>query len=207
MKIAIDGPSASGKGTISKILAQKLNAYYLNTGKIYRIIGFLANKEFLANEKKGDLKQIAIKFATEINQHFKEQAEEKGIYTEENAKITSYISSFPEVRMALLEFQQEFVNNNDNIILEGRDIGTVIMPNADFKFYLDASPEERAKRRVLQLGNNEDFQKILNDILLRDKNDSERETSALKMANDAHYIDTTSKTIDEVISAMIALIK
>jgi cytidylate kinase len=206
MKIAIDGPSASGKGTISKILSQKLNAYYLNTGKIYRIIAFLANKEFLANGKSGDLNQIAIKFANEINQHFKEQAEEKGIYTEENAKITSQIASFPEVRKALLEFQQEFVSKNDNIILEGRDIGTVIMPNADFKFYLDASPEERAKRRVLQLGSNEDFQKILNDISLRDKNDSERETSALKMASDAYYIDTTSKTIDEVISVMLSII-
>lgn len=207
MKIAIDGPSASGKGTISKILSQKLNAYYLNTGKIYRIIAFLANKEFLANSKSGDLKQIAIKFANEINQHFKEQAEEKGIYTEENAKITSQIASFPEVRKALLEFQQEFVSKNDNIILEGRDIGTVIMPNADFKFYLDASPEERAKRRVLQLGSNEDFQKILKDISLRDKNDSERETSALKIASDANYIDTTGKTIDEVISTMLNVIK
>jgi cytidylate kinase len=203
MKIAIDGPSASGKGTISKILSKELNAHYLNTGKIYRIVAFLAAKE------GGDLKEKAIKFAKEIEKHFLEQAEENGIYTEENAKITSQIAALPEVRSALLKFQQDFAKNNNNIILEGRDIGTVIMPNADFKFYLDASAEERARRRVLQLGGSgspEDFQKILNDINARDKNDSERELSALTVPKDAHYIDTTNKTIDEVVSSMLKII-
>lgn len=202
MKIAIDGPSASGKGTISKILSKKLNAHYLNTGKIYRIVAFLANKS------GGDLKTEAIKVAKEIKKHFADQSEEKGIYTEENAKITSLIASITEIRASLLEFQQDFAKNNDNIILEGRDIGTVIMPNADFKFYLDASAEERARRRTLQLNltGPEDFQKILNDINRRDKNDSEREVAALTIPKDSHYIDTTNKTIDEIINLMLEII-
>jgi cytidylate kinase len=205
MKIAIDGPSASGKGTISKILAEKLNAFYLNTGKIYRIVAFLATKE-----KGGDIQSNAIEIAKNIDFHFKNESKNSAIYSEENSKITSKIAQIPEIRKLLVKFQRDFAEHESNIILEGRDIGSVIMPNADFKFYLDASPEERARRRMLQIrghGANGDYEKILFDIKERDKNDSERSEAALIITKDAHYIDTTSKTIDEVVKSILDIIK
>jgi cytidylate kinase len=204
MKIAIDGPSASGKGTISKILSAKLNAEYLNTGKVYRIIAFLASKS------GGNLTQEAIKIAKDIEKHFVEQAQNREIYTEANAKITSDIAKIPELRELLVDFQRTFASKTKNVILEGRDIGTVILPNADFKFFLDASPEERAKRRVLQLqeaGKPANFEEILKDVEARDKNDREREVAGLKIAKNAHYIDTSSKSIDEVVSEMLKIIQ
>ncbi len=204
MKIAIAGPSASGKGTVSKILAKKLNAEYLNTGKIYRIIALLASKE------KGNLVENALKIAQEIDFHFKEQAENDEIYTEEIARITSEIAKIPEIRNALILFQQNFANSGKSVILEGRDIGTIIMPNAEFKFFLDANAEERAKRRVLQLkssGKPANFEEILEDIKKRDENDTNRSIAELKIAPDAYYLDTSSKTIEEVIDEIIKVIK
>jgi len=203
MKIAIDGPSASGKGTISKILAKNLNMFYLNTGKIYRIVAMLALK------KGGDLKTSSLEIAKNIEVHYKNEEDNKNIYTQEIAKITSEIAKIPELRSALLNFQKNFAQNTDNIIIEGRDIGTVIMPNADFKFYLDASPEVRAKRRELQLkndGKEANFTSILNEIKERDKNDMEREVSSLKKAEDAHFIDTGTRTIDEVVNEIMVKI-
>jgi CMP/dCMP kinase len=203
MKIAIDGPSASGKGTISKILAKNLNMFYLNTGKIYRIVAMLALK------KGGDLKTSSLEIAKNIEVHYKNEEDNKNIYTQEIAKITSEIAKIPELRSALLNFQKNFAQNTDNIIIEGRDIGTVIMPNADFKFYLDASPEVRAKRRELQLKNDRkeaNFTSILNEIKERDKNDMEREVSSLKKAEDAHFIDTGTRTIDEVVNEIMVKI-
>lgn len=199
MKIAIDGPSASGKGTISKILAQKLGCTYLNTGKIYRIVAFTAFK------MEGDLKQNALQVCKEIAKHFKEQSNEQGIYSEENAKLTSYIATMEEVRESLLEFQKSFAKTEERVILEGRDIGTVIMPNADFKFYLDASPSERARRRALQIGSS-DMEKILKEITERDANDAGRKVAALKRAEDAIYIDTTTKTIEETVEEILNII-
>ena len=204
MKIAIDGPSASGKGTISKILSSKLHLSYLNTGKIYRIVALLARN------LGGHLKTSALKIASEIEKHFKEQQENDQIYTEEVAKITSQIATFPEVREALLQFQKSFISNSEGVIMEGRDIGTVIMPNADFKFYLDASPEVRAERRVLQLKKDSkeaNFSSILEDIKARDRNDIEREVAGLKIAKDAHYIDTSNKSIEDVINEILSIIK
>jgi cytidylate kinase len=204
MKIAIDGPSASGKGTICKILSQKIGAEYLNTGKVYRIIAFLANKQ------GGDLKTEALKIAQEIERHFVEQGKNNEIYTEANARITSEIAKIPELRRLLVKFQQNFAKKTGNVILEGRDIATVILPDADFKFFLDASPEERAKRRVLQLkdaGKPANFEEILKDVETRDRNDREREISGLKVADDAYYIDTSFKTIDEVINEIMSVIK
>lgn len=204
MKIAIDGPSASGKGTISKILAVRLNAVYLNTGKIYRIIAFLASK------LPGNLEKNAIFIAKDIKKHFIEQAENNEIYTEENAKVTSEIAKILEVRNLLIDFQREFAEKSENVILEGRDIGTAILPNADFKFYLDASLEERTRRRTLQLGKSitsMEFKRIFEEIKQRDENDSEREHSALKIAKDAHYIDTTGLDIEAVVNTILNIIK
>lgn len=203
MKIAIDGPSASGKGTISKLLAHQLNAFYLNTGKIYRIVALVASK------MQGDLTQNAIVVANDIEKHYKAQEENNDIYTEEVAKITSQIAKLPEIRDLLFNFQRSFALNNKNVILEGRDIGTIILPEADFKFYLDASAEERANRRVRQLGgeaSKEQYQEILNNIKERDENDSSRKTAALKIAEDAHYIDTTNLSINDVIAKILSII-
>ena len=199
MKIAIDGPSASGKGTISKILAKELGAVYLNTGKIYRIVALVASKQ------KEDLTEAAINVCHNIEKYFLEEGENDKIYTEENARLTSEIAKIPEVRSGLLEFQKSFALKNENVILEGRDIGTVIMPNADFKFYLDASPEERARRRALQLGIT-DTSSILKDITSRDKNDSERKNAALKIADDAIYIDTTNMGVEEVVKKILNIV-
>jgi len=199
MKIAIDGPSASGKGTISKILAKELGAIYLNTGKIYRIVALLASKQ------KGNLMEAATKICQNIEKYFIEESENDEIYTEENARLTSEIAKIPEVRSGLLEFQKSFAAKNDNVILEGRDIGTVIMPNADFKFYLDASPEERARRRLLQSGSG-NINEIMESIQERDKNDSERKEAALKIADDAIYIDTTKMSVEEVVNKILNIV-
>ena len=139
-----------------------------------------------------------------------EQGKNNEIYTEANAKITSEIAKIPELRELLVKFQQDFAKKTNNVILEGRDIATVILPNADFKFFLDASPEERARRRVLQLkeaGKPANFEEILKDVEARDKNDREREVAGLKVADDAYYIDTSAKSIDEVVEEIFQVIK
>lgn len=200
MKIAIDGPSASGKGTIAKLLAEKLSLTYLNTGKIYRIV---ANE---ASKMNGDVLTNALHVSGHFSEYWELEHVPSEIYSSENGMRTSKLSQNSQIRHNLMQFQLDFIQNNGNIILEGRDIGTVVMPNADFKFYIDASAEERAKRRVQQLGGDADYNQILMDLKTRDENDKSRTISALKIADDAVYIDTTNLSIDAVMDVILRLV-
>lgn len=203
--IALDGPSGSGKSTLAKKLAEKLEIEYLNTGSMYRAV----TKYFLDQGiDEGDFVDFN-KIFTNINIEF----EKNKIFlngediTEEirNEKITknvSWVSSIKEVREFLVKSQRQIANET-SFILDGRDIGTVVFPNAKYKFFLTASPRVRAKRRFNQDEIHKSLDEIEKDIIARDKYDSSREVSPLKKAEDALEIDNSDLTIDQTIELML----
>lgn len=202
--IALDGPSGSGKSTIANILAKKLKISYLNTGSMYRAVTlfFLEN-----NIKKSD--KIDIDLLRKINIDIKEDrvflngkdVSEK-IRNKEVTENVSWVSSLFLVRKYLVDMQRK-ISKNKSIILDGRDIGTVVFPNAKYKFFLVASSEVRAKRRYEQNEIDKSLEEIQKDIEKRDYLDSHREISPLKKAEDAIEIDSSNLTIDETIEEII----
>ncbi len=211
--IAIDGPSGAGKSTVSKILANKLGYEYISTGAMYRLVGLISDEMgiFNNNEKVKELcENIGEKiFFKNGRIYYKGEDYTEKIYENRVSMLASEISKRKVVRSYLGKLQRE-IGLKQPSILEGRDIGTVIFPDAKYKFFLDASPEKRAERRYKELkekGENVDYEKILEEIIKRDKNDSERELAPLKKADDAIYIDTSEMTIDEVIDTIIDYIK
>lgn len=202
--IALDGPSGSGKSTIANILAKKLKISYLNTGSMYRAVTlfFLEN-----NIKKSD--KIDIDLLRKINIDIKEDKvflNEKDVSDKiRNKEVTenvSWVSSISLVRKYLVDMQRK-ISQNKSIILDGRDIGTVVFPNAKYKFFLVASSEVRAKRRYEQNEIDKSLKEIQKDIEKRDYLDSHREISPLKKAEDAIEIDSSNLTIDETIEEII----
>lgn len=202
--IALDGPSGSGKSTIANILAKKLKISYLNTGSMYRAVTlfFLEN-----NIKKSD--KIDIDLLRKINIDIKEDRvflNEKDVSEKiRNKEVTenvSWVSSISLVRKYLVDMQRK-ISQNKSIILDGRDIGTVVFPNAKYKFFLVASSEIRAKRRYEQNEIDKSLEEIQKDIEKRDYLDSHREISPLKKAKDAIEIDSSNLTIDETIEEII----
>lgn len=202
--IALDGPSGSGKSTIANILAKKLKISYLNTGSMYRAVTlfFLEN-----NIKKSD--KIDIDLLRKINIDIKEDKvflNEKDVSDKiRNKEVTenvSWVSSISLVRKYLVDMQRK-ISQNKSIILDGRDIGTVVFPNAKYKFFLVASSEVRAKRRYEQNEIDKSLEEIQKDIEKRDYLDSHREISPLKKAEDAIEIDSSNLTIDETIEEII----
>lgn len=202
--IALDGPSGSGKSTIANILAKKLKISYLNTGSMYRAVTlfFLEN-----NIKKSD--KIDIDLLRKINIDIKEDKvflNEKDVSDKiRNKEVTenvSWVSSLFLVRKYLVDMQRK-ISQNKSIILDGRDIGTVVFPNAKYKFFLVASSEVRAKRRYEQNEIDKLLEEIQKDIEKRDYLDSHREISPLKKAEDAIEIDSSNLTIDETIEEII----
>ena len=202
--IALDGPSGSGKSTIANILAKKLKISYLNTGSMYRAVTlfFLEN-----NIKKSD--KIDIDLLRKINIDIKEDRvflNEKDVSEKiRNKEVTenvSWVSSIFLVRKYLVDMQRK-ISQNKSIILDGRDIGTVVFPNAKYKFFLVASSEVRAKRRYEQNEIDKSLEEIQKDIEKRDYLDSHREISPLKKAEDAIEIDSSNLTIDETIEEII----
>lgn len=202
--IALDGPSGSGKSTIANILAKKLKISYLNTGSMYRAVTlfFLEN-----NIKKSD--KIDIDLLRKINIDIKEDRvflNEKDVSEKiRNKEVTenvSWVSSISLVRKYLVDMQRK-ISQNKSIILDGRDIGTVVFPNAKYKFFLVASSEVRAKRRYEQNEIVKSLEEIQKDIEKRDYLDSHREISPLKKAEDAIEIDSSNLTIDETIEEII----
>lgn len=202
--IALDGPSGSGKSTIANILAKKLKISYLNTGSMYRAVTlfFLEN-----NIKKSD--KIDIDLLRKINIDIKEDKvflNEKDVSDKiRNKEVTenvSWVSSIFLVREYLVDMQRK-ISQNKSIILDGRDIGTVVFPNAKYKFFLVASSEVRAKRRYEQNEIDKPLEEIQKDIEKRDYLDSHREISPLKKAEDAIEIDSSNLTIDETIEEII----
>ncbi len=202
--IALDGPSGSGKSTIANILAKKLKISYLNTGSMYRAVTlfFLEN-----NIKKSD--KIDIDLLRKINIDIKEDKvflNEKDVSDKiRNKEVTenvSWVSSISLVRKYLVDMQRK-ISQNKSIILDGRDIGTVVFPNAKYKFFLVASSEVRAKRRYEQNEIDKSLEEIQKDIEKRDYLDSHRGISPLKKAEDAIEIDSSNLTIDETIEEII----
>lgn len=202
--IAIDGPAGSGKGTISKILANKCNLTYIDTGAMYRAIAFATLKNNIDIKEEDKIVEIANNSKIEFidgKTYLNGEDISKQIRTMEVTKIVSPISSIVKLREILVSMQRKMADNLD-VIMEGRDITTVVFPNATYKFYLDASIEERANRRYKELkekGTDVTIDEIKENIVKRDYNDMNKPVGALKRTDDAIYIDSTNLSIDEVV--------
>lgn len=214
--VAIDGPAGAGKSFVAKSVAKQLGYIYVDTGAMYRTIGLACDRaEIPADdaEKIAELLKginISIKYYDD-EQHILLGGEDVSelIRTERVSMLASRVSALPVVRAYLLELQISFAKSN-NVIMDGRDIGTVVLPDADVKIFLTASAEARANRRVLQLaekGEKADFDTVLADIEKRDYNDSHREIAPLKAAEDAVIIDTSDIDRDESVNRVINTIK
>ena len=203
MIIAIDGPAASGKGTIGKRLAECYGLRHLDTGLIYRAVAYaLVSAGHDPNDKPR-----AIAAAQSLDPTRFDETALKRLAIGEAASV---VSAVPEVRAALLAFQREFAKAPPGAVLDGRDIGTVIAPNADIKIFVVASPQERARRRYLeckQRGESVNESEILADILKRDERDRSRAAAPLVRAPDAHLLDTTHLDIDAAVRAAVAIVE
>ena len=198
MKIAIDGPSGSGKSSVAKAVAQRLGLLHLDTGGMYRTLGYKVIKDNLNLDNiESILNNLDIKI---INKSFLLDGEDvsEKIRSNEVSKLASRVSSIKSVREYMVDLQRK--------ILDGRDIGTVVFPDAEVKIYLTASPEIRANRRYLEDGSLS-YEKILEDILKRDYDDSHREHSPLKIAEGAIIINTDDLNFEEVVEKIIGVIK
>ena len=209
--VAIDGPAGSGKGTVTEALSKKLGLVNIGTGSAYRCVALeTINQNISVEEKDKIVKMLEdIKIDFEIKNGKDEillngQNVTKRIRQKDVAKIVSKISEIKEVRENLNNIFLK-ISQGKNVIMEGRDIGTCVFPNADVKIYLDATPEERAKRREKQnkeQGIDMTYEEILENIKARDKSDKEREIGALKKADDAIYIDSSNMEIKEVVETI-----
>ena len=194
--IAIDGPAASGKGTVSKVISKKLQFNYLDTGKLYRAIG--------AKYLEG-YQPIAAAQILEIN-----DLDKYDLQKPEIAQAASEIASIPEVRATLLEFQRNFSQKMPGAVLDGRDIGTVVCPDAKIKIFLTASLEARAKRRYVELYKHDkkiSFETILEQIRERDERDQTRRSSPMVAASDAKIFDTSKLSINEAVDKVFTYIQ
>ena len=205
--VAIDGPAGTGKGTITKLISQKMGLVNIDTGATYRCVALYAIQNGINIEDKdkiiASLENIKIDMENNNGEQLiflnGEDVTTK-IRTPEVTKIVSEVSSIKEVRFAMVEVQRNLANGKD-VIMEGRDITTYVFPNADVKIYMDADENERAKRRykeMIEKGMEISFEEVLENIQKRDKNDKEKEIGALKIAEDAIYVDTTYLTIEKV---------
>lgn len=203
MIIAIDGPSGSGKSSIAKIISKKLNIQHLDTGAMYRLLALKLLNENLEYDKS-ILSELNIKI--QDNKFFLDDIDvTTKIRDNEVSKKASSVSKIKEVREYMVDLQRK-ISGEQDIVLDGRDIGTVVFPNADIKIFLTATIEERAKRRAIE-DNSVSYEKILYDMKKRDEQDSTRENSPLKIADDAIVIDTTNIDIDAVTNKIIELVE
>ena len=213
ISIAIDGPSAAGKSSIAKIVAKKLDYIYIDTGAMYRCVGYycLQNNIDLNNETavSAALKYIKITMDSDNHVYLNDYDVSNQIRQDEISMSASLVSSYQDVREFLVKQQRQMANVG-GVILDGRDIGTVVLPDAKLKIYQNASVETRAKRRYLenkQRGLAADLETIKKDIEQRDYQDMNRKISPLKKAEDAIVLDTSNLSIDEVVNEVLKLAK
>lgn len=217
-QIAIDGPAGAGKSSVAKRLAAKLGYIYIDTGAMYRTITLLVLQKNIALDDeaaiKALLKETVITFG-EVEPDGTQKVYYNGNDCTEEIRSgfisnnVSAVSALPLVRSDLVAKQQQIAGEN-NVVMDGRDIGTVVLPNAQFKFFLTASLEERTKRRLLELeakGQKKEYAVLLAEIEARDKMDSERAVAPLKAASDALVIDTSKMSLDEVIENLFIIIQ
>lgn len=218
MKIAIDGPASAGKSTVAKIIAKKLSYLYIDTGAMYRACTLIARNQKIDYSDEDDILKAINKDNIELRL---ENGEQKvyiagkdaslEIRTPEISANVSQVSALPKIRQKMVCLQRKMAAKT-NVIMDGRDIGTTVLPNAEVKIFLVASARSRAERRVLDLKkrgikSNKSVEQIENDIAVRDYKDSHRKISPLKKAKDAIEIDTTNMTIKQVVEQILLKIK
>ena len=217
--IAIDGFSSTGKSSISKVVADTLGLIHIDTGAMYRAITLFGLRNFKDEKQEIDLPKL-LQNLNEISLEFRENSGKLEIYlngenvskeirTTEVSDNVSFIAKHPEVRARLVVLQRD-IAEKQGVIMDGRDIGTVVLPNADYKFFLTASADERARRRFLELqslGIETTIEEVKQNLIERDRIDSERETSPLKQAEDAILIDNTNLNKEETIDLILSYIK
>lgn len=218
ISIAVDGPAGSGKSTISKIIANKLNILHLDTGAMYRAVALTALEKGISisdvKAVEGLLKglDMVVTYEDGVQRIFVNGIDVMGrIRTAEVSKAASDIAVIPAVRIKLVEIQRA-LSEKYSLIIDGRDIGSYVLPNADYKFYITATPEERARRRLKEqqskgFETNKSLDEMVKEIIARDKTDSTREFAPLVRTEDAHYIDTTDMSIEQVVSAVLDIIQ
>jgi cytidylate kinase len=214
--VAIDGPSGSGKSTVAAMLSKELGYMHLDTGAMYRAVALAAALDNIPYDDPKRLDELCERIQIEMRQHNDEVSMylsgrdvTEEIRSPEMSLGSSAVSSVPEVRSHMVRLQRE-IGNSGGIVAEGRDMGTVVFPDTPAKFYLDASPEERARRRWMQLkemGMDEDPVKVRREMEERDHKDLSREHSPLKISDDAIHLDTTGMTIDQVVQKIAGKVK
>lgn len=215
--IAIDGPAGAGKSTISKMVAKQLKYIYIDTGAMYRAVAWRVLQEYkppISTEQIiASVQDIDIKLSYDGKQNLQVETNGTNVTTEirtpQVTALVSQVAAVGQVREKMVELQRNMAKQG-KILMDGRDIGTCVLPNADLKIYLTASADERANRRAKQMaqkGYNIDVEKIKADIIARDEADMNREISPLKKADDAILLDTTNMTIDEVLKTIIKMVQ
>lgn len=215
--VAIDGPAGAGKSTVAKAAAARFGFIYVDTGAIYRTLGLAARRADVdphdAEKIMALLRTLSIRFdyAEDGSQHMFLNGEDVSglIRTPEISLYASAVSAIPEVRSFLLDMQRDMAKTT-SVVMDGRDIGTVVLPDAGLKVFLTASAEARARRRFLELqakGDPATFDEVLADMLVRDKNDSTRAAAPLKAAEDAVLVDTSELTLEESVDRLCALVR
>ncbi|MGL6107054.1 (d)CMP kinase [Romboutsia sp.] len=209
--IAVDGPAGAGKSTIAKIVAKKLNINYIDTGAMYRAITYKCLKNDIDVDNEEEVKKVAkdtdIDFR-DNNIYLDGAIINDEIRTIDVSNNVSNVAKIKEVRYLMVDVQRE-IGKKSSVILDGRDIGSYVFPNADYKFYLVATPHERGARRHKELtekGYEVSIEEIINDIIKRDEIDSNREFAPLVKAEDAIEVDTTGKTIEDVVESVLGKI-
>lgn len=214
--IAIDGPAGAGKSTIAKKVAEILNIVYLDTGAMYRSVALKAIRKNIDTKDRVKLAELVEDIDINVTYTNKEQQiylDGENVSSEIRAPEISVgasnVATVPEVRIKMVELQRQIAKNS-SVVMDGRDIGTYVLPDATLKIFLTASVEERAKRRYLeQLAKDMhvDFEKVKEEIIFRDQNDSNRDFAPLRQAEDAILLDTTSLSIDAAVKKVLELIK
>lgn len=217
--IAIDGPVASGKGTLAVGLAKQLHILWINTGAMYRALALACQRQKIDTNNQQAVLSVLERCTIDLRKKYKDLGEvlvyldgndvTHSLYTDAIDKLVPIVAAIPTVRKEMVRRQQTIAQGN-SVVMEGRDIGTVVLPFADVKIYLSASLSERARRRQEQLqnrGTTKDISEVKADIQLRDKLDKEREESPLLRAKDAIVLDTTNLSIEETIEKVVSLLQ